>query len=75
MALITASQPIVAVISIAAIPAVVMIDSMLFATRQDIAVMLSRILIGIAYGSGGVFALLGKAGPVGFDPTTSGSLQ
>ena len=51
-----------------------MIDSMLFATRQDIAVMLSRILIGIAYGSGGVFALLGKAGPVGFDPTTSGSL-
>ncbi len=68
-------QLIVAMISLAAIPAAVMIDSMLFVTRQDIAVMLSRIFIGIAYAAGGVFALLRKAGPVGFDPTTSGSLQ
>jgi hypothetical protein len=68
-------QLIVALISLAAIPAAVMIDSMLFTTRQDIEVMLSRIFIGIAYGAGGLFALLTKAGPVGFDPTTSGSLQ
>jgi hypothetical protein len=68
-------QLIVAIISLAAVPAAVMIDSMLFATRQDIAVMLSRIFIGIAYAAGGMFALLAKAGPVGFDPTTSGSLQ
>jgi hypothetical protein len=68
-------QLIVAMISLAAIPAAVMIDSMLFVTRQDIAVMLSRIFIGIAYAAGGVFALQRKAGPVGFDPTTSGSLQ
>jgi hypothetical protein len=68
-------QLIVAVISLAAIPAAVMIDNMLFVTRQDIAVMLSRIFIGIAYAAGGVFAFLRKAGPVGFDPTTSGSLQ
>ena len=68
-------QLIVAMISLAAIPVAVIIDSMLFATRQDIAVMISRIFIGIAYGAGGMFALVGKAGPVGFDPTTSGSLQ
>jgi hypothetical protein len=68
-------QMIVGLVSLAAIPAAVMIDSTIFATRQDIAVMLSRIFIGISYGAGGAFALLGKAGPVGFDPTTSGSLQ
>jgi hypothetical protein len=68
-------QLIVAMISLAAIPAAIIIDSTLFATRQDIAVMLSRIFIGIAYAAGGMFALLRKAGPVGFDPTTSGSLQ
>ena len=68
-------QLIVAVISLAAIPAAIVIDSMLFATHQDIAVMLSRILIAIAYATGGTFALSRKAGPVGFDPTTSGSLQ
>ncbi len=68
-------QLLVALVSLAAVPAVVIIDNMIFATRQDIAVMLSRIFIGIAYATGGVFALLRKAGPVGFDPTTSGSLQ
>lgn len=68
-------QLIVAVISLVAIPVAVVIDSSLFAAHQDIAVMLSRILIAIAYAAGGAFALLRKAGPVGFDPTTSGSLQ
>lgn len=68
-------QLIVAVISLVAIPVAVVIDSSLFATHQDIAVMLSRILIALAYAAGGSFALLRKAGPVGFDPTTSGSLQ
>ena len=68
-------QLIVALVSLAAVPTAVIIDSMIFATRQDIAVMLSRIFIGIAYATGGGFALLTKAGPVGFDPTTSGSLQ
>jgi hypothetical protein len=45
-----------------------MIDSMIFATRQDIAVMLSRIFIGIAYAAGGAFALLRKAGPIDLSP-------
>jgi hypothetical protein len=68
-------QLIVAIISLVAIPVAVTIDSLLFATHQDIAVTLSRIFIGVAYAAGGAFALLQKAGPVGFDPTTSGSLQ
>lgn len=68
-------QLIVALVSLAAIPTVVIIDSMIFATRQDIAIMVSRIFIGIAYAAGGAYALLREAGPVGFDPTTSGSLQ
>jgi hypothetical protein len=68
-------QMIVAVISLAAIPAAIAIDSSLFAANQDIAVMLSRILIAVAYAAGGAYALTRKAGPVGFDPTTSGSLQ
>lgn len=68
-------QLLVAVISLVAIPVAVVIDSSLFAANQDIAVMLSRILIAIAYAAGGAYALSRKAGPVGFDPTTSGSLQ
>ena len=69
-------QLVVASISLAAIPVAFAIDSVL-ATDQDIALMLSRILIAIAYAAGGLSALLQgtKAGPVGFDPTTSGSLQ
>lgn len=57
-------QLIVAVISLVAIPVAIVIDSSLFATQQDIAVMLSRILIAIAYAAGGAVALLRKAGPV-----------
>jgi uncharacterized membrane protein len=69
-------QLVVAVISLVAVPVAAIIDSSLFATHQDIAVMLSRILIAIAYAAGGAYAFFcGKAGPVGFDPTTSGSLQ
>ncbi|MGI0023956.1 MAG: hypothetical protein ACREA4_02285 [Nitrososphaera sp.] len=68
-------QLIVAAISLAAIPIAFAIDSTLFVNHQDVAVMLSRILIAVAYAAGGAFALVGntKAGPVGFDPTTSGS--
>jgi hypothetical protein len=68
-------QLVVAIISLAAVPIAFTIDNMLFMTHQDIALMLSRIFIGLAYGAGGAFALLTKAGPVGFDPTTSGSLH
>jgi hypothetical protein len=57
-------QLIVAVISLAAIPAAITIDSSLFAESQDIAVMLSRILIAIAYAAGGAYALT-KSGPGG----------
>ena len=69
-------QLVVAIISLFAIPVALIIDSSLFARHQDIAVMVSRILIAIAYAGGGAYAFLKKeAGPVGFDPTTSGSLQ
>jgi hypothetical protein len=50
-------QLIVAVISLAAIPAAIAIDSSIFAAQQDIAVMLSRILIAGAYAAGGAYAL------------------
>jgi hypothetical protein len=64
-------QLIVAVISLVAIPVAVVIDSSLFAPHQDIAAMLSRILIALAYAAGGAFALLGrKAGPVVSDPNS-----
>jgi hypothetical protein len=66
-------QLVVAVVSLATLPVALVIDSSLLASHQDIAVMLSRILIAVAYAAGGAFALSRKAGPVGFDPTTSGS--
>jgi hypothetical protein len=50
-------QLLVAVISLVAIPMAVVIDSSLFVANQDIAVMLSRILIAIAYAGGGAYAL------------------
>jgi hypothetical protein len=56
-------QLLVAIISLVAIPTAVVIDSSIFATNQDIAVMLSRILIAIAYATGGVYALSRKAEP------------
>ncbi len=53
-------QIIVGLVSLAAIPVAVGIDTSLFATNQAVAVILSRILISIAYGAGGVYALLAK---------------
>jgi hypothetical protein len=53
-------QIIVGLISLAAIPVAVGIDISLFVTNQTIAVILSRILISIAYGAGGLYALLAK---------------
>jgi hypothetical protein len=62
-------QLIVAVISLVAIPVAIAIDTTLFASAQDIAVMLSRILIAASYGAGGAFALMGKAGPAVSGPS------
>jgi len=53
-------QIIVAIISLAAIPVAAVIDASQFITNQTIAVITSRILISIAYGVGGVYALLAK---------------
>lgn len=53
-------QLIVAAISLAALPVAFLIDTSVFAEQQDIAVMLSRMLIAISYGAGGAFALLSK---------------
>ena len=53
-------QIIVAVISLAAIPIAIIIDTSQFITSQAIAVIASRILIAIAYGAGGIYALITK---------------
>ncbi len=53
-------QLIVAIVSLVALPVAVVIDSTIFANNQDIAVMLSRILIAISYGAGGLFAFTGS---------------
>jgi hypothetical protein len=53
-------QLMVGAISLVALPVAFVIDSSLFAQSQDIAVMLSRILIAVAYAAGGAFALLSK---------------
>lgn len=53
-------QLLVGAISLAALPVAVVIDSSLFATHQDIAVMISRILIAVAYAVGGAYALLAR---------------
>jgi hypothetical protein len=50
-------QMIVGLISLAAFLAVLGIDTAFFVTRQDIAITISRILISIAYGAGGIYAL------------------
>jgi hypothetical protein len=51
-------QLIVGLISLAAIPVAVEIDTTIFVVRHDIAIMLSRILISIAYGIGGIYTLI-----------------
>lgn len=53
-------QLIVAAISLAALPAALAIDTSLFVDNQGVAVMLSRMLIALAYGAGGTFALLAR---------------
>ena len=53
-------QMIVGLISLFAIPFAIWIDSIMFYTRQDIAVMMSRILISVAYGTGGIYAITSK---------------
>ncbi|MER3407825.1 MAG: hypothetical protein C4292_03370 [Nitrososphaera sp.] len=53
-------QLIVASISLAALPVAFLIDSSLFATHQDVAVMISRLLIACAYAAGGAYALAAK---------------
>lgn len=53
-------QLLVAAISLIALPVALVIDTSVFAEQQDIAVMLSRMLIALAYGAGGAFALLAK---------------
>ena len=54
-------QMVVGLISLFAIPVAIGIDSIMFSTRQDIAVMTSRVLIAVAYGAGGVYAITSKA--------------
>jgi hypothetical protein len=53
-------QMIVAVIALIAIPIAFELDSTLFSTNSSVAVMLSRILISLAYACGGVYALFAK---------------
>jgi hypothetical protein len=53
-------QIIVAIISLVAIPIAIIIDTSGFITSQTIAVIASRILIAIAYGAGGIYALTTK---------------
>ena len=53
-------QMIVGLISLFAIPFAIWMDSIMFSTRQDIAVMISRILISVAYGTGGIYAITSK---------------
>ncbi len=53
-------QIIVGLISLAAIPVAVTIDTSFFIASQTIAVIFSRILISIAYGAGGIYALSAK---------------
>ncbi|HKX80932.1 MAG TPA: hypothetical protein VJL54_01625 [Nitrososphaera sp.] len=55
-------QLVVASVSLASIPVALVIDTTIFAASQDIAVMLSRILIAASYAAGGIFAYSGSTG-------------
>ena len=50
-------QMMVGLISLAAIPVALGIDMTFFISRQDVAIMISRISISIAYGVAGIYAL------------------
>ena len=49
-------QLLVSAIALGAIPAAFAIDSGLFTSHQDIAVMISRLFVALAYACGGIFA-------------------
>ena len=53
-------QMIVGLVSLTALPIVAEINTTLFITKQDIAIMLSRIFISIAYGIGGIYGIITK---------------
>lgn len=53
-------QFIVGLISLTAIPIVFEVQTSMFIVREDIAVMLSRILISFAYAAGGIYAIMIK---------------
>jgi len=53
-------QLLIGVISLLVIPIAIEIDTSLFVSHQDIAVLLSRILIAISYAVGGTYALVSK---------------
>ena len=52
-------QIIVGIISLLAIPIAIFVDTS-FVSNQTIAVILSRLMIAVAYGAGGIFAILSK---------------
>jgi hypothetical protein len=53
-------QMIVGLVSLIAVPIVVEIDTTLFVANKDIAIILSRILISVAYGMGGIYGMITK---------------
>ena len=53
-------QILVGLAALLAIPIAIEIDTSLFVSHQDIAILLSRILISISYAIGGTYALLAK---------------
>ncbi len=57
--LVNIEQIIVGVISLAAIPLAILLDTSLI-SNQTTAVITSRIMIAVAYGAGGIFALVKK---------------
>ena len=53
-------QILVGLIALLTIPLAVEIDTSLFASNQDIAILLSRLLIAVSYAIGGTYALFSK---------------
>lgn len=56
-------QALVGLMALFAIPIAIEIDTSLFVSHQDIAILLSRILIAIAYALGGAYAIFSKIKP------------
>lgn len=53
-------QILIGLVALLAIPIDVKIDTSLFASNQDIGVLLSRLLIAMSYAIGGTYALFSK---------------